>query len=301
MKPIVVSIGEILWDVLPTGRVLGGAPANVAWHASQLGADSRIVSAVGTDSLGEEILRSLEGRGLDGGCVAQLPDRPTSTVEAMVDANGVATYVIHPGVAWDFLPVVEEAVSAVRRAKAVNFGSLAQRGEAGRRAVQTLVDHAPAGCLRVFDINLRPGSVSREVLHAGFARSDLVKVNSEELLFLADLFDWPGKAMSVLDSLLACYPCIAHVVVTRGGEGAWWKTREAFLEGMAPSVKVADTIGAGDSFTAAAMMGLLAGMPPAEIMEAALEISAFVCGCIGATPVLPDRLKALIGGSRMAV
>ena len=200
-RPLVVCIGEILWDILPTGRVLGGAPANVSWHAAQLGADSRIISAVGRDEAGREILERLRGMGADCGHVFTV-NKPTSLVDAEISGDGVATYVIRPDVAWDFIPVTESALALAARADALNFGSLAQRSDAGVRMMETYLKAAPPGCLKMFDVNLRPGCMRPEVLRACCSRSDVLKLNAEELLLLADFFNWPGQAEKALDRVL---------------------------------------------------------------------------------------------------
>ncbi|MDR1518862.1 MAG: carbohydrate kinase [Planctomycetota bacterium] len=289
--PLVVCIGEILWDVLPTGKVLGGAPANVAWHASQLGADSRIVSAVGRDEMGREMGVRLREMGMDCEFVFPVDGKPTGKVDACVNEAGIATYVIGKDAAWDFIPVSGNALSLVAGADALNFGTLVQRLDSGRRALEAYLAGAPAGCLRMFDVNLRPGGVRRDVLEACFARCDMVKLNSEELLVVSELFNWPGKAEKVLDSFFESYPNISHVVVTRGPDGVWWQSETGLLKRPGRTVPVADTIGAGDSLSAAVIMGLLRKMPPEEIIETALDISGFVCTQIGATPLLPESMK----------
>jgi Sugar kinases, ribokinase family len=156
-----MSIGEVLWDVLPDGKELGGAPTNVAWHCAQLGADAHVASAVGKDPLGDEILESLKRMRLDLSAVSVIPDKPTSTVDAVISPEGNATYVIHENVAWDAMPASPAALALAAKADGVNFGSLGQRGEAGRLATQAIVDATPAACLRIFDINLRTGFYSK--------------------------------------------------------------------------------------------------------------------------------------------
>lgn len=293
-KPIVVSIGEVLWDVLPTGKVFGGAPANVVWHAAQLGADSRIVSAVGKDALGDELLAVLRKMTLDASLVAVLPDKPTSTVTATLGKDGIPSYVIHPDVAWDSIPVTEAALAVMRQADAVNFGTLAQRGDSGFKAMRRLLDATRPDCLRMFDVNLRPGALREETLRAGFERCTALKLNIEELEVIADVFGWPKQWESALDAIMKAYPNIAHVIVTRGGDGACWKTRDGFWEASGKVVRIADTIGAGDSLTATVIMGLLYNLPPKTILDAAIDVSAYVCTQTGATPILPPELREIL-------
>lgn len=292
-KPLVVCLGEILWDVLPTGKVLGGTPVNVAWHAAQLGADSRIVSAVGRDAAGREIIERLREMGISDEHVYVVDHKPTSKVGATINGDGVASYIVHEDVAWDFIPVSGRALDLVRRASALNFGTLAQRCDTGRRTLDAYLDVAPAGCLKMFDVNLRPGGIRRDVVESCFGRCDVVKLNSEELLVVAELLNWPGQAEKVLSHLFECYPNIAHAVVTRGSDGIWWKYAGGLVKRSARAVRVADTIGAGDSVSAAVIMGILRGMKPERIVETALDISGFVCTQVGATPPLPEEMKSV--------
>ena len=291
-KPLTLSLGEVLWDMLPDGKALGGAPTNVAWHATQLGADARVASAVGDDDLGREILSLLRGKGLDVSTVAVVPNKPTGTVDATLDANGNATYVIHEDVAWDYPPATPTILALAARADAMNFGSLGQRSAAGRAGTLAILDAARSEAIRVFDINLRPPFIYREVLDAGLGRASVVKMNEDELPRLAGLFGWSGRPEEIIEQMLAAYPNLGHAVVTRGAEGAWWHDRRRLLaEKPENRVKVVDTIGAGDSVTAAAMMGLLRGWEPGRILAAALEIASFVCSRRGAMPELPGELK----------
>ncbi len=292
-KPLTLSLGEVLWDMLPDGKALGGAPANVAWHANQLGADAHVVSAVGGDDLGGEILRRLRAMKLNIGAVATVVGKPTGTVDAKLDDKGNASYVIHENVAWDYIPVTPEIIALAKRADAMNFGSLAQRGPAGREATFALLDAARPDAIRIFDINLRKPFIYREVLDGGMRRASVIKMNEDELPLLADMFGWSGEPEKAVDDLLAAYPNLGHAIVTRGGDGAWWHNRKK-LHSLKPQgkIKVVDTIGAGDSVTAASMMGLLKGWPVDEILATALEIASFVCSSRGGTPELPAALKA---------
>ncbi|HEY8668340.1 MAG TPA: PfkB family carbohydrate kinase [Tepidisphaeraceae bacterium] len=155
MRPIVIGLGEILWDMLPGGKQLGGAPANFAYHAHALGAQGCVVSAVGTDAPGDEILERLQGLGLDPAYIARDAIHPTGTVEVTLDGRGVPRYIIREGVAWDFVPATAEAIALAGRTDAICFGSLAQRAEVSRATVHAMLRSARRGCLRVFDINCR--------------------------------------------------------------------------------------------------------------------------------------------------
>ena len=290
--PLTISLGEILWDVLPDGKVLGGAPSNVAWHAAQLGADAHVVSAVGDDDLGHEILDSLRAMRLDVGTIAVLPGIRTSTVDAVLDASGNATYTIHENVAWDHLPVTDAVLALAARADAINFGSLGQRHAAGRASTHAILDAVGPDAIKIFDINLRPPFIDRGILDAGLARATVVKMNHDELPILAGMFGWAGDPEAGMGQLLEAYPGVRHLVVTKGADGAWWRTRKELHTMRPPAVeKLQDTIGAGDSVTAACMMGLLRGWREADILKAAMDISSFVCSRRGGTPELPNKIK----------
>ncbi len=292
-RPLTISLGEILWDVLPDGKMLGGAPSNVAWHAAQLGADAHIVSAVGDDPLGKEILDRLKAMHLDTSTIVSLPDVPTSTVDAKLDAAGNATYVIHENVAWDRLPVTGPVLDLAEKAKAINFGSLAQRQENGKVTTHAILDIVTPEAIKIFDINLRPPFVDKEILHLGMQRATVVKMNHDELPAVAEMFQWTLNPDDSMIQLLEAYPNVKHLVVTKGAEGASWQTPEKLIHQAPPAVaKVADTIGAGDSVTAAVMMGLLKGWEVEKILETALEIASYVCSCRGGTPELPEGIKS---------
>lgn len=291
-KPLTIALGEVLWDVLPDGKALGGAPTNVAWHAAQLGADAHVISAVGDDPLGHEILDNLKRMRLDVSTVSILPNAPTSTVDAKLDAAGNATYTIHENVAWDYLPATPEMLALAARADALNFGSLAQRNPIGRASTHAILDAVNPNAIKVFDINLRPPFIDKGILDAGLAKATVVKMNNDELPVLAGMFGWSGDPEAGMLQLLEAYPKVRHLVVTKGGEGAWWRSREKLhFKAPPPVVKMCDTIGAGDSVTAAVMMGLLKGWKEDDILDAAMNIASFVCASRGGTPELPDRIK----------
>ncbi len=291
-RPVTLSLGEVLWDMLPDGKALGGAPTNVAWHCAQLGADAHVASAVGKDELGDEILVRLRSMNLDVSAVSIIPDKPTSTVDAMISPEGNATYVIHKDVAWDWMPVSEQARALARQAQGLNFGTLSQRGSMGCETTHTLLNETPADCLRIFDINLRPPDVHKNILQAGFEKATVVKMNDAELPVIADMFGLGEEPEAAMASLFESYANLQHIVVTRGSRGVWWHNKRK-LYGKLPAmaVKAVDTIGAGDSFTASIMMGLLKGWDVEKIMDAALAVAAFVCTQRGGTPELPASLK----------
>lgn len=291
-KTCLVSVGEVLWDILPSGRVLGGAPANVAWHALQLGSEAHVVSAVGDDEPGRDIVAALDRMGLGTASIAAVAGKPTGAVDAQIDADGNACYTIHADVAWDYIGATQDTLDLAAGADALAFGSLASRSPASASAIRRILAAASPRALRILDINLRSPHFSRETLAAVLEMATVLKVNHEELPILADLFGLPAAAEETLAELMRRYPGLTSIIVTRGAAGAWWFDAGG-LVGMAPeeSVDVVDTVGAGDSFTAAATLGLLKGWEKQKILGNALRVASRVCACRGATPVLPDSLK----------
>lgn len=290
--PLTLSLGEVLWDILPDGKALGGAPSNVAWECSQLGAESHIVSAVGDDDLGHEIIDALKKKNLDTETIAVLPGIPTSTVDAHLDAKGNATYTIHENVAWDHLPVTDAVLDVAARAQAINFGSLAQRHEVGRATTHAILDAIAPNAVKIFDLNLRPPFIDRDILDLGMQRATVVKMNHDELPAIAKLFQWTETPEDGMVQLMQAYPNVHHVVVTKADQGAWWRTRDELHFRKSPKPEVMrDTIGAGDSVTAVCMMGLLKKWKEPDILEAAMNIASYVCSQRGGMPELPAGLK----------
>jgi fructokinase len=293
-KPVTLSLGEVLWDVLPDGKALGGSPSNAAWQASQLGAESHIVSAIGDDDLGREIIDTLKGKNLDVATISVLPGVPTSTVDAVLDAAGNASYTIHENVAWDKLPATPAVLALAKNARGINFGSLAQRHAAARATHHAILDSAGPDTVRVFDCNLRPPFIDREILHQGMLRANVVKMNHDELPVLAGLFGWAKKNEDSMADLMRAYPGVRHLVITHGDKGAWWRTDSQLLFKEAPKPeRMQDTIGAGDSVTAVCMMGLIKGLQVPDILGAAMRIATFVCSQRGGMPVLPSALTGI--------
>lgn len=290
MKDLVVGIGEALWDVLPDGKKLGGAPANFAYHVSQFGFDSCVISAIGTDDLGDEIIRQMEQRQL-GHCIARV-GFPTGTVEVSLDAKGIPNYDIREGVAWDNIPFSTEIEEIAGKTTAVCFGSLAQRSSVSRDSIRRFLDAMPKGIetLRVFDINLRQRFYSRDLIEESLRRSNILKINDEELVTVSDMFGLPvGTVESRCRMLLSIFG-LKMLILTCGTDGSYVFTSGSISFQPTPKVKVADTVGAGDSFTGAFIASLLKGKDVQEAHRTAVEVSAFVCTCNGAMPQLPDGM-----------
>jgi len=278
----VLGVGEILWDVFADGRrVLGGAPANFAYHAQGLGAQAAVISAIGADALGQEILAKLAGLGMETGGLAVLADRPTGTVTVALDADGKPSYVIHEGVAWDAIPWTEAAARLAATADVIGFGSLAQRSPTSRKTLRRVLAAAPPGCLKVFDLNLRQAYFSREVVQESLAAADVLKLNDEELPVVARLLGLAHGDERAMERLLNDYG-LSLVALTRGSHGSLLRSREARHEHPGEAVQVVDTVGAGDAFTAALAVGLRQGLDLATINGQANRLAAQVCAHAGA-------------------
>jgi fructokinase len=300
MKKYVIGIGEALFDCLPDGRKLGGAPANFAYHVSQFGLDGLAISAIGNDELGEEIVETFERVGLEH--ILPVVEQPTGTVKVTLDSKGVPQYDICLGVAWDNIPLTDEMLYAARHAQAICFGSLAQRSQTSRETIHAFLDEAPADALRVFDINLRQNWYTAEVIAESLNRANVLKINDEELDVVATMLlgvsTVPGKLIaedaektrSICHELIAKYD-LQMLILTCGAIGSYVFTANEESYVATPKVKVADTVGAGDSFTATFVAQLLLGKSIREAHEKAVSVSAFVCTQNGAMPVLPENLK----------
>ena len=290
MGKYVIGIGEALWDVLPEGKKLGGAPANFAYHARQFGQEGLAVSAIGHDALGEELVGQLEDHNLPYH-LARV-DEPTGTVQVTLDAQGVPQYEIKTDVAWDNIPFDEELRALAADCKAVCFGSLAQRSEVSRATIQAFLKATPVNCLKVFDINLRQSFYTKEVLEESFRSCDILKINDEELVVISRLFDIPGLGLDEKCWYIYKQYGLKMLILTCGVNGSY-----VFYEGgmsyqVTPKVQVADTVGAGDSFTGSFIGSVLQGKSVPLAHETAVKVSAFVCTQKGAMPVVPDDLKA---------
>ena len=293
MKRLIVGLGEALWDVLPEGKKIGGAPANFAYHAAQFGMDTMAVSALGDDDLGNEIAQKFAEKKLNV-LMPRVPF-PTGTVQVSLDAQGVPTYDIKEGVAWDNIPFTPELEEVARNCRAVCWGSLAQRNEVSRNTIHRFLDATSKDCLKIFDINLRQNFYNEELLLESFKRCDILKINDEELVTIGRLFGYPGLDMTNKCWLILGKYNLDALVLTCGVNGSYVFTPGAmsFLE--TPKVEVADTVGAGDSFTGSFCAAYLSGIHVSEAHRLAVETSALVCTQNGAMPALPkhfiDRIK----------
>ena len=289
-------MGEALWDMLPEGKKIGGAPANFAYHVSQFGLDSYVVSAVGEDELGTEILANFREKKL--GCRIERVPYPTGTVQVQLDSNGVPCYDIREGVAWDNIPFTPALENLARQTCAVCFGSLAQRSVVSCETINRFLDAMPGGedRYKIFDINLRQGFYTKEILCNSMRKCNILKINDEELVTVSRMFGYPGIDLQDKCWILLAKYNLKMLILTCGVNGSYVFTpgEVSFVE--TPKVEVADTVGAGDSFTAAFVASILKGLPIPDAHKIAVETSAFVCTQNGAMPALPDSLKKKADG-----
>ena len=279
-----------MWDMLPEGKKIGGAPANFAYHVSQFGLDSRVVSAVGEDELGAEILKNFREKELN--CMIETVPYPTGTVQVELDINGVPCYDIREGVAWDNIPFTPALEGLARQTRAVCFGSLAQRSVVSRETINRFLDAMPdgEGQYKIFDINLRQGFYTKEILCNSMRKCNILKINDEELVTVSRMFGYPGIDLQDKCWILLAKYNLRMLILTCGVNGSYVFTPGEISFVETPKVEVADTVGAGDSFTAAFVASILKGKPVPEAHKIAVATSAFVCTQNGAMPVLPARL-----------
>ena len=290
MNNVVVGMGEALWDVLPEGKKIGGAPANFAYHVSQFGMPSCVVSAVGNDTLGKEIVENFTSKGLNQ-LIAEVP-YPTGTVQVEIDQAGVPQYEIKENVAWDNIPYTALLENLAGRTKAVCFGSLAQRNVVSRNTINRFLDAMPQenDSLIVFDVNLRQGFYNKEILCNSMKSCNILKINDEELVTVSRMFGYPGIDLQDKCWILLGKYNLKMLILTCGINGSYVFTPGNVSFQPTPKVEVADTVGAGDSFTAAFIASILKGKSVAEAHALAVRTSAYVCTRKGAMPILPADL-----------
>lgn len=290
MKNIVVGMGEALWDVLPEGKKIGGAPANFAYHVSQFGLDSCVVSAVGDDKLGQEIRENFHQKALQ--TMIETVPYPTGTVQVTLDQVGVPCYDIKENVAWDNIPFTSALEELAKNTCSVCFGSLAQRSVVSRETINRFLDAMPDGddkC-KIFDVNLRQGFYNQNLLENSMQKCNILKINDEELITVSRMFGYPGIDLKDKCWILLGKYNLKMLILTCGVNGSYVFTpgQVSFCE--TPKVEVADTVGAGDSFTATFVSAILKGKTVPEAHRLAVKVSAYVCTQNGAMPLLPKEL-----------
>ena len=290
-RPVVVGLGEVLWDVYPDAARFGGAPANFACHAASLDAESWLASAVGVDELGDRALETLRQYGVESACVTHDAKHATGRVDVTLDSLGRASYEFAENTAWDHIAWSDALDSLARRCDAVCFGTLAQRSTQSRETIQRFVKTTPSSALRMFDVNLRKQFYDAAVIDQSLRLATALKLNEEELPIVARLCGVsksdPRDAMRALMNVYS----LRLVALTRGPDGALLIAGDVESTSPALTTTVVDTVGAGDAFTAAAVIDFLAGLPLAEINAHANAVASFVCSQPGAVTALPDYLR----------
>ena len=281
-KPVVVGIGELLWDLLPTGKTAGGAPINFVYHASRLGAEGYAISAIGDDDNGRDILSELDKYKIQY-LIEKLP-YPTGTVHVDIEDDGIPHYTITERVAWDHMSPTSDAVDLAERADAICFGALGQRCQQSRETIQAILSFAPDSAYRLFDINLRQHYYNKVLIEESLYLANVLKMNDDEMSELKNLFGLKGTEEEVANWFMENYN-LRMVVLTAGADYSTVYTPDEVSTLATPKVDVVDTVGAGDAFSAALVMSLLKGQTLREAHECAVKISAFVCAHKGAWPV----------------
>jgi fructokinase len=282
--PTIVGLGEVLWDLLPSGKQLGGAPANFAYMANLLGDRGVVASRLGADNLGREARSSMDQLGISTRYVQEDATHPTGTVHISVDAAGQPGFTIQDAVAWDSLEWTPQWDELARATDAVCFGTLAQRSPASQATIRRFLHSVPASALRVYDINLRQSFFSRDIVHESLELSHVVKLNDHELPRIAELlsFDASGEEQQAR-RLLEAYG-LRLVCVTRGASGSLLVTEGQIATHNGFRIRVADSVGAGDAFTASLVHHYLRGASLDQINEAANRLAAWAATQVGATP-----------------
>lgn len=290
MKKI-LGIGELVWDVFPSGKQLGGAPVNFAYFAKELGAEAYPVAALGSDELGDEAMEVVRPSGLKLDFI-QRNSLPTSRVLVTTDEEGVPQYEIVENVAWDAMECTPEILDLASQADVICWGSLAQRSRKSRESILAMVDAAPENCLRVFDINLRQKFYSKEVIEESLKRADILKLNEDELPVVSEIFAVEGSEADQIAHIIKRFS-LRSIIYTQGAVCSEVYDASGLVSRMdTPKVKVADTVGAGDSFTATYVTSILLGKTPAQAHELAVKVAAYVCTQNGAINPLPEDCRS---------
>lgn len=283
-QPEIICIGEVLWDSMPEGLFLGGAPFNVACHLHMLGKPVKMISRIGDDELGNQVLRRLKMKNMSAEFIQIDSEHPTGIVNVNLEAVDNPSYEIVFPVAWDFIAAEDKLIEMAKNARLVIYGSLGQRHDISRQTIREILSHDATG---VFDINLRPPYDDKQIVEATLLKSKIVKLNDAELKRLCDWFGLPVETEPACRALCRKFSC-ETVCITRGGEGAALLHRDKWAEHGGYRVEVKDTVGSGDAFLAGLLIGILNKKTNHEILNYANALGAFVAGKNGATPKL-DR------------
>ena len=280
-KQTMVGIGEVLWDKFPEGKHVGGAPTNFVFYAKTKDTDSFLVSAVGVDDDGKEILEKFKNLNFSPLYIEQTKKYPTGTVDVTVDGYGIPEYIINKNVAWDFVSWSADLKKLAQKTDAVCFGSLGQRSELSRKTIEFFLSETSKNCLRIFDVNLRQNFFNKEIIKNSLAHANVLKLNDEELPVIAKIINISGSEKEVCEQIIKKFD-LKILALTKGDKGSYLfsKTQKNFHPGF--PVSVVDTVGAGDAFTAALAVGLLKENPLNKIIEDANRQASDICARKGA-------------------
>lgn len=292
-NPVVICFGEVLWDLLPSGKIAGGAPMNVAYQTNNLGMQSRMISRVGSDDLGRELLAFLQGKGVSTDWVQIDSTYPTGIVNVSLDEKGIPSYEIVQPAAWDHIELREEMLHTVAGVDALVFGSLSCRSEHSKKTLLALIGKAP---LRVFDVNLREPFYSQTLLEELLPKANIVKVNDLELDILASWYDMEGTESDQMAALQEKFG-FDRIIVTKGEHGAACRSKAGYCTVPGVSVKVQDTIGSGDAFLSGYLSQLFAGASDQECLRFANALGALTATKAGGTPNISlEEIRAFLEG-----
>ena len=292
MQNVIVGIGEILWDMLPSGKVIGGAPANFAYHAQELGGSSIVISCVGNDELGREIISSLEKKDMPTEFLYIDKSHPTGVVSARINKEGKPSYLIQEEVAWDYIPTSTLIRELAFKSAAVCFGTAAQRSQLSRMTIQTFVGLMEQDSIRVFDINLRQNFYSQDVIETSLSLANVLKLNVNELSVVKKLLRLNGDEKKILNELSRKYS-LNLIALTRGREGSILFTEGKTSNHEGHKINVEDTVGAGDAFVAGLVTGMLRGYELDDLHNKANRVASYICSKRGATPSLTNEIRKL--------
>lgn len=281
MEGKIIGLGEILWDMLPTGKQLGGAPANFAYHVCRLGGNGWAVSAISDDELGREIKSTLSTKKLN--TILEEVNEPTGTVQVTLNAAGVPTYDITEGVAWDHIPFTERIGDLAKETSAVCFGTLAQRSPESRATIHEFIENMPDGSLKVYDINLRQNYYDEKIISDSLRLADILKINDEELEIVSKMLSLSGTQEERCRAISRAFN-LKFVILTKGGDGSEVVLEDKVHISRPGKIDIVDTVGAGDSFTAAFILAYLRGESLEKAHTLATEVSSYVCTKAGAMP-----------------
>ncbi|MFA5863595.1 MAG: carbohydrate kinase [Phycisphaerae bacterium] len=287
----ILGIGEVLWDIFPNGKYLGGAPVNFVYHCRQMGLDAYPVSRVGSDELGTELLGEMTTKGIPTDFIQIDPDHPSGTVRVEMTGEKHRFIIMEPA-AWDFIEGDDKVMSAVRRAEAVCFGTLGQRNTASQSAIMAMLYECQG--LVVFDINLRQKFFSREVIEDSLEFSHVLKLNDDEIMVIKELLGLSGQGIAEIAREILGEYGLDLVCVTRGAQGAILVSEKRVVEQPGTAVGIADTVGCGDAVTAVLVHGLVCKKELEVIARDACRVGEFVAGQAGATPVWTEELRKTI-------